>query len=874
MALAVDLPLPAIDPSGNRILLPYPASTKLDLGRDGETKRNSLFQKDKDWLSNFWPKPAFEAPKSIPLCGSPQADLAVPVLREEAPEIKQKSWIPRDKLLSKLLPPPGGWLEEAELQIAPLRTVARVGSEVILVGGVCTDPGVLIRGEVVEWYLDPRSVGQFTDGGSQFFGPVHNLLYGRATYAEADYVLSLGAPGPRILTRGTKSVSDDILLEPGQAWVSLFSDKPGTSYIVAYAPRLPACDEQQLRAVVHWVEGEWVFPEPLVARAGSSQNLTTTVRNYQTGEPLGGWTVRYDILSGPGIFDRTESKTSSVVTGSDGLATVRVNGPPDTSGTTRIRIGVTQPGSTGSQPLVVGQGDTTIDWSAAQIDLKIEGPPTAHLDQDVTYTVTIRNLGTTATPPLTLIDDLPLELIWQDSDQPSTPSGQRQTWLLEPIPPQGLKQLLIRAKINRIGRFDHCIRLLNVEGGPRDSCISTVVDASPLEISITGNPRAEQGERTTFHIELKNRGTTTLTGVKLRAEFDRGLEHFDPGLNGPAPNAEAGVLERILNEAISPGQSLPVDITFSAIAGGQQCVVVRAESSGIVSSDATCVQVSGGSAIPRGQLQLEPLGMQLSAPMRIGEVREYEITVTNTGVTPLTDVVIDLEADGALEINRTTPGYSPTAWGGTWRETRVDPGQKIQQRVEIRAESASTQACLQVTVTSREGMKEQQRDCPPITSRGGPVPFDGRNPPGPTSPNPRSTGGLDPLPGNTRGDSNSLLLELQSVSPNAIVNRQMSLYITLVSEAKYEIQDVEMRVNLSPGLEVIDASGNGIGFRPSADGRTITFDNILTIRPGERIRVELRVRPTQTGLVTATVEVKGEQLIQSLVQQQQLTVTN
>ncbi|MDA0660613.1 MAG: hypothetical protein O3C60_17540 [Planctomycetota bacterium] len=861
-----DLRLPAIDPSGNRILLPYLSSTTLNVGRDEETKRNGLFQKDKDWLSNFWPKPAYEAPKSIPLCGSPQADLAVPLPREEAPEIKQKSWIPRDKLLSKLLPAPGGWLEEAELQIAPLRTVARVGSEVILVGGVCTRPGVLIRGEVVEWYLDPRSVGQFSDGGSQFFGPVHNLLYGRATYTEPDYVLSLGAPGPRILTRGTKSVTDDILLEPGQAWVSLFSDKPGTSYVVAYAPRLPSCDEQQLRAVVHWVEGEWVFPQPTVARAGSAQDLTTTVRSYQTGEPLGGWPVRYDILSGPGIFDGTDDKTASVVTGSDGLATVRVNGPPDTNGTTRIRIAVTQPGSTGSQPLVVGQGDTTIDWNAAQIDLKIEGPPTATLDENVTYTVTIRNLGTSATPPLTLIDDLPLELMWQDSDLPSTPSGQRQTWMLDPIPPQGLKQLLIRAKINRIGRFDHCVKLLNIEGGPRESCISTVVDASPLEVRVTGNPRAEQGERTTFHIDITNRGTTTLTDVKLRAEFDRGLEHYDPTLNGPAPNSEAGVLERILTDAIPPGQSLSRDITFSVIEGGQQCVAVRAESGSIVSSDQACVQVSGGSALPRGQLRLESVGAPMSSPMKIGELREYEISFTNSGVTALTDVVIDLEADGALEISRTTPGYSPTNWGVTWQQARIEPGETVQKRVEVRAETASTQACLQVTVTSREGMKEQQRDCPPITSRGGAPAFgDPNSTPGLPSENPPGTG---------RGSSNSLLLEFQSVNPNAIINQQTSLYITLVSEAAYPIQDVEMRVNLSAGLDIIDASGNGIGFRPSADGRTITFDNILTIRPGERIRVEVRVRPTQTGQATATVEVQGEQLIQPLEQQQRLTVTN
>jgi len=413
---------------------------------------------------------------------------------------------------------------------------------------------------------------------------------------------------------------------------------------------------------------------------------------------------------------------------------------------------------------------------------------------------------------------------------------------------------------------------LNTEGGPRESCISTVVDASSLELQVTGNTQASLGERTTFHIEMLNRSNADVRGLRLRAEFDRGLEHYDPALAGPATNSERGILERTMDQVIPAGGSLPVDITFTTTASGQQCVRVRAESVGAAASDQACVQVQDTPPLPQSALQLRPIGTELTTPLRVGDRRRYDIVFVNTGISPLTDVTIDVEADGAMEISDSSIGYERTDFGLVWRIPRLEPGQRSTHQVEIRAESPSTQACLQVTATSRERTAEQHRDCPPIYGPGGTFPDRGGAVPSPSDSDlfDRPT----PGPGEESRGANTLKLEFRTLSSNVVVNRPTNLYVRLINDAIYDIQDVQIRLRLSPGLELIDASGQGLGYRPSPDGRTITFDNILTIRPRDQITVEIRVRPVSVGQVSATVEVEGEQLIQPLEQQQQLTVTN
>ena len=64
------------------------------------------------------------------------------------------------------------------------------------------------------------------------------------------------------------------------------------------APELDGWQQRQEMAVIHWIDGQWTLPPPVVAQGLQPQLLTTTVCRRLTGSPVEGWIVRYEIAGG------------------------------------------------------------------------------------------------------------------------------------------------------------------------------------------------------------------------------------------------------------------------------------------------------------------------------------------------------------------------------------------------------------------------------------------------------------------------------------------------------------------------------------------------------------------------------------------------
>src|SRR5690606_13368631 len=137
-------------PSGQRIFLPPPNSTTIDWPHEGG-------------LFGGWPEPAFQSPPDPPLC-PPPADpststpppiqptipsgptgpcvapgvtpsAAGPFGPAGAPQVLHPGFgTPRSGLLRRHLHPPD---PDSAVTLTPIRLVAMVGTEVVLVGGVC-----------------------------------------------------------------------------------------------------------------------------------------------------------------------------------------------------------------------------------------------------------------------------------------------------------------------------------------------------------------------------------------------------------------------------------------------------------------------------------------------------------------------------------------------------------------------------------------------------------------------------------------------------------------------------------------------------------------------------------------------------------------
>ena len=377
------LRVPAIDPSGTRVFLPCGNGTTL-LTPFGGCKKNAVagpvavapnpvYQPQS--FSTFPPapvmpppapqQPAFQHPPTPPPCGA-----------------KVVSSGPRKHLVPKIkgIKTAG---ERGQIIITPSRIVAPVGSEVVVLAGICGGDGYFVKNQPLEWMLSNNSVGEFIEVGGMHHSTFNKLVQPTATKFSGQYARGRTGIKTISLSRGTPTTADDIDLVKGQTFVSVSSSSPGTSYVTSVAPKAEGWDKRRASTIIHWVDGQWSVPAPARATAGTLFPLTTVVSRTGDGKGLKGWEVRYAIVGGaPAEFAPTGSKTADTTTNSEGQATVQIRQPDRQfePGTTQIRVDIVRPPIFGEPELVVESGITTVTWSAPALTIRASGPRKADFE--------------------------------------------------------------------------------------------------------------------------------------------------------------------------------------------------------------------------------------------------------------------------------------------------------------------------------------------------------------------------------------------------------------------------------------------------------------------------------------------------------------
>ena len=192
------LRLPAIDPSGNRIFLPPPNSTRLA----GASRNGGLL-----------PSPVFSTPDAPPPCESSiAADSQVFPVSTIAP---------------------GG---ASSIVVSQGNVVAPVGSEVILLAGLRQADGNLATGQPLQWTISQESAGHFVEVGDGGRGPVDRMLRRKSPQLTNKLASGTTVLRQEMMTRGTPSPNDDVIVQPGQGWVRLASPTAGTTVVTITAP--------------------------------------------------------------------------------------------------------------------------------------------------------------------------------------------------------------------------------------------------------------------------------------------------------------------------------------------------------------------------------------------------------------------------------------------------------------------------------------------------------------------------------------------------------------------------------------------------------------------------------------------------------------
>ena len=882
--------LPAIDPTGNRIFLPAGNSTQLLLPGSVSSSGNACL--DGSCLSRLrgrqtgfntsLPTASAQVPTTLqpPVVATPQRPATAAFQHPADPPPCNGVAQTRRKPKQTILPDPNGVKSagaRGELIMTPSRIVAPVGSEVVALAGICGGDGYYVKNQPLEWMLSNDSVGQIVEVGGMHHSTFNRLVSPTAKKFDGQYAWGRTGFKNLLLSRGTPTPADDIELVPGQTFISLSSESPGTTYLTAVAPKAEAWDKRRASTIIHWVDGQWSIPTPSTAVAGTVFPLTTVVNRTNDGQGVPGWTVRYAIVGGaPAEFAPTGSQTAEIITGRDGQATAQIRQPAGKfdPGTTQVRVDVVRPAIYGEQELVVESSITSVTWTAPALTLRAIGPRSAGLDEPFNYRIEVTNPGDQlARGVVVRTKDLDDTIEFISSNPKPTEYGRQYEWQLGDIAPGSASKVIdIQLKSQRRGNVSLCFEVASDQDRLRtEACAETEIAAPCIGLDIEGPTKARVGDDVTFNFNVLNQCDEMLEDIELVVQYDTGL--VASGMGNPI---------RFPISRLQFNENKVVPITFNVVEPGLRCFDLSITAKdGHTSRARRCVDAVAADASFSGSNSPSPLRLELAggSPTEVGGKSLVEMKVSNVGRTPLDSVTLINRFPKSLEAFELTPEFTYNWLGEELAINLGDfqPGQTKVCEVVYQGVQPDGNIENQVSVTTATGASAtdtiKMRVDPRGSAPGGTVP-DQPFPPGgfqppagsqPTTPTQPET--PIRIPDDQSAGVGSLKVDVQAVDRTiqlAQTDRRDSslpnssrIQFSITNDRSTSDTNVDVTILVPPGIRMTDFDFDQ-GQLPIV-GRNDDFTQFalqrrLEMRPGEKLSFVATVVGTQPGQGTFEVQ--------------------
>ena len=138
--------------------------------------------------------------------------------------------------------------------------------------------------------------------------------------------------------------------------------------------------------------------------AGQGHTLSTHLTRTATNAPIAGWIVRYEVVDGTSAaFGPDNAAAIEVRTDENGMGNALLQPTSNLAGVTQVHIEVIRPADPNSDAprTKLGEGYTSITWSAPGLALRASGPPSGAVDSTLVYRVEVHNPG-----------DIPSRAMW------------------------------------------------------------------------------------------------------------------------------------------------------------------------------------------------------------------------------------------------------------------------------------------------------------------------------------------------------------------------------------------------------------------------------------------------------------------------------
>lgn len=798
--------LPRIDPTGANIFLPFPNTTELELSSS----------------------PAYQQPVAPPACVDGSDGGVCNLFNKKLVGHVHKS----------LHKSPGAC---GEIQLTPMRVVAPVGGEVVLLAGICGEDGYLVKRQPIEWMLSPDSVGTFIEVGDDMKSKLISTLrhVPKVEKLDVDFARGRTSNKETLITRGTPGTADDIQLKDGQTWLSISSPSEGVSRVTVLAPESEIWDRRRQTAMIYWVDAQWEFPPPQVANSGEGITLLTRVtKSGDVFKPATGWKVLYTIVDpnvavfapvNPADADRVvvSGNVARVTVDESGQAKVLVTAPPGVRGTTPVLVEVIRPSMKDDNlpEILLGSGQTTVTFSSAALALKSFGPPNGNVGEQLTYNASLANPGDRDAENVKLVMRIPAGMQFVTAAPEARRYQDQLLWDQGVLAAQRQLDVTVVLEAQQIG--DYKVPF-NGTGEPNlgsDSDVDTRVVQPSVNVRFEpagGIAQAEMGKQINYEIDVTNTGRQTLTDLKVVVDTDRGLPEAERGVN--AVDWTIPMLQ--------PGQTTSRGIAFNVQSEGKFDARLKVLSGTAVLAERMST-VFGTRPAPK----TPGIDASISFPesVSVGSRTRAVVSVKNTGQTNLTGIRLAISSDPALRAIATDAANKPfirpdnTGLRLEWTPQDMLPGTDgetiAQLFIEYEAQSPVAQAAIVVQATCNEQVQDQAQ----VTTR---IVSSGLQPP--------ATGGI----GGSQARTGSLRITLNDFEDPTNVGKTFRYALGVTNNQNLGDRNIRIQLKMPPEIELLAVSmltGNNVSVTRNADG-VYEFQTEKFLGPGQELQYVLTAR--------------------------------
>ncbi len=730
--------------------------------------------------------------------------------------------LPTEDIVRTHAKPPGhGYFADfdphaSRLEVRPLEGTNPVQTLHVLIATVYDETGVPRRHRRVEWMLEGAGHIVEVDESGYFAG--------RGYKVDNRYAVSYTNYKEHRITRGNANPNDDFMIRPGQTWCVISSAVEGDTHVTAYAPEIANWDHNRVVVTKHWVDAEWVLPPPGVARAGGERVFVTHVFRHTDRKPLTNYRVRYRILDGPpAAFLPSRTQEAVAVSDLSGNAGVTLAQVAPQAGVNHIGIEIVRPPdpcSPSGAGIIIGRGETAMEWQAPAVGLTISGPSSIAVTQEVPYTIAVVNTGKVETQALTVHSTVPEGLQYVRSEPPAAVEGSQLTWALGAM--QGGQSTNIQAVFRalRVGTVTTCATVTTVEGLRAEHCTTTQITAPQLKVVKVGPATGVIGMPITYQITVSNPGSGPATNVLLSDAFDAGLEHES--------RANPVILQV---GTLAPNESRTIPLVLVPRQTGRLVNRVTATADGNLRDQAEHPVV-----VQQARLtltQTAPAACFVDRPVTL------DLRVTNPGDVALTNVVVRDQLPPELALTSATEGgQSPDGRLVVWNLGTLQPRQERLLQVTARCQTLARRAVATATATADPGLQVQAEAA--VEIRGVPA----------------------------------FRLEVVDTDDPVEVGGKTTYKIAVTNQGTLPGSQVQITAIVPKQMRLINANGPSKPeiAPPGADGQRVNFPAVDSLAPKGVLNYSIEVEALQPGDIRFRVELRSATLVEPVIKEESTAV--